>query len=262
MFTNAESRQSDIPNKSFVIIKNLSKVKSKADYRKKWMKNMEFLHSISAQTNAVMLLHDTSVNRYLYISDRAKLLGTYNPEDFTSETGVDLFYSNIHSTQRNAALLIQQQIISYDKEISSASSNVANITFLYKGKNGDYFQFLQKTMVVEMDPSGNPLLYLHYGFDISHLVRPSVSLIINAPDETLVWAYNSSRKSLERVNLLSAQEKKILGLLALAKHSKEIGDMLGISSHTIDTHRRNVLKKTNCIDTTALIIFAKMTGLI
>ena len=58
------------------------------------------------------------------------------------------------------------------------------------------------------------------------------------------------------------QEKKILALLAEGKQSKEIADELFISSHTIDTHRRNLLKKTNCIDTTALITFAKMTGLI
>ena len=136
------------------------------------------------------------------------------------------------------------------------------MTFLYKRKSGAYFQFLQKAMVVETDSSGYPLLYLRYGFDISHLVRPSVGLIINAPNETLIWTYNTQKKILEQVNLLSAQEKKILGLLAQAKHSKEIGDMLFISSHTIDTHRRNLLKKTNCIDSTALITFGKMTGLI
>lgn len=264
MFTNTEHLHFAVPDKSFATIKNLSKLKGKEGYREKWMKKMEFLDSISAQTNAVMLLHDISVNRFLYMSDKPKLLGNYNPEDFTSETGMDFFFSNIHAEQRSAALLIQRQIMSYGMDNSSACLNncVANMTFLYKRKSGGYFQFLQKSIVVETDASGYPLLYLYYGFDISHLVRPSVGLVINAPYETLIWAYNISKKSLEQVNLLSVQEKKILGLLAQAKHSKEIGDMLFISSHTIDTHRRNLLKKTSCIDTTALITFAKMTGLI
>ena len=108
----------------------------------------------------------------------------------------------------------------------------------------------------------HPLLYLRFGYDVSHLVKPCVGLIISAPDETLIWAYNTQKKCLEQVNLLSAQEKKVLRLLAEGKQSKEIGDLLFASSHTIDTHRRNLLKKTNCIDTTALITFAKMTGLI
>ena len=265
MFTKtATTFQSDIPDKSVATINNLSKQKAKADYREKWLKKMEFLNSISAQTNAVILLYDTSVNRFLYMSDTPKILGNYNPEDFTSATGVDFSFHNIHPEQRSAALLIQLQIMSYgmDHPLACLNNCVANMTFLYKRKTGEYFQFLQKAMVVETDPSGYPLLYLYYGFDTSHLVRPSVGLIINAPDETLIWAYNTNKKSLERVNLLSRQEKKILGLLAQGKHSKEIGDMLFISSHTIDTHRRNLLKKTNCIDSTALITFAKMTGLI
>ena len=117
-------------------------------------------------------------------------------------------------------------------------------------------------MVVEADENGYPLLYLHYLFDISHLVRPSVGLIITSPDEILIWTYSIHKKCLEQVNLLSSQERKILLLLAQGKHSKEIADMLFVSHHTVDTHRRNLLKKTNCIDTTALISFAKMTGLI
>jgi len=265
MFTKAETTDyTDVPDKLIAGINKPSKQKGKRDYREKWRKKIKFLDSLSAQTNAVILLYDTSVNRFLFMSDKAKILGNYNPEDFTSETGVDFFFSNIHAEQRSAALLVQLRILSYGMDNFSVCLNncVANMTFLYKRKTGGYFQFLQKAMVVETDPSGYPLLYLHYGFDISHLVRPSVGLIINAPDETVIWAYNTHKKSLERVNLLSAQEKKILGLLAQGKHSKEIGDMLFISSHTIDTHRRNLLKKTNCIDSTALITFAKMTGLI
>ena len=265
MFTKAETTAlSDSLKKVTASISGSSKQKKNIAYRQKWLKNMEFLHSISAQTNAVILLHDTSVNRFLYMSDRAKILGNYDPANFTSEIGMDFSFSNTHPGQRSAALLIQLKILSYGMDHPSACLNnsVANMTFLYKRKGGGYFQYLQKAMVVETDAAGYPLLYLRYGFDISHLVRPSVGLIINTPDETLIWAYNINKKSLDQVNLLSAQEKKILGLLAQGKQSKEIADMLFVSSHTIDTHRRNLLKKTNCIDSTALITFAKMTGLI
>src|SRR5215213_932009 len=83
-----------------------------ADYRQKWMKKMAFLNSIAEQVNAAMLLHDTSVNRFLYFSDKKKIFGNYGPEDFLSEVGVDFSFSNIHPQQRSAALLIQLKIIS------------------------------------------------------------------------------------------------------------------------------------------------------
>lgn len=265
MFTKTETGSvTDDLEKITAGISKVSKQKTNTGYRQKWLKKMEFLNAISAQTNAVILLHDTSVNRFLYMSDTAKILGNYDPADFTSETGVDFSFGNIHAGQRSAALLIQLKIISYGVEHPAAAQNnvVANMMCSYKKKNGSYFQYLQKAMVVETDAAGFPLLYLRYGFDISHLVRPSVGLIINAPDETLIWTYNNHSKCLDQVNLLSTQEKKILGLLAQGKQSKAIADILFVSSHTVDTHRRNLLKKTNCIDTTALITFAKMTGLI
>ena len=265
MFTKAETNiLSGRLGKVTAPINAPSKHILNADYRQRWMKKMAFLNLIAAQTNAAVLLHDTSVNRFLYMSDKNRILGNYSPEDFTSEVGVDFSFSNIHLHQRSAALLIQLKVISYGFEYPHTCLNniIGNMTFQYKRKGGGYIQLLQKVMVVETDTDGYPLLYLRYLYDISHLVKPSVGLIINGLDETLIWAYNDQNKTLDQVNLLSAQEKKILGLLAEGKGSKEIGDMLFISSHTIDTHRRNLLKKTHCIDTTALVTFAKMTGLI
>lgn len=243
---------------------DLPKEFSSDKFRSKWIQKMEFLTSISAQNHSAILLHDTSLNRFLFMSDKMKVLGNYNPEDFTSEVGVDFSFSNIHPDQRSAALLIQLKVISYGLEHPDTCLNniVGNMTFQYKKKGGGYFQMLQKVMVVALDSKGYPLLYLRYLFDISHLMKPCAGLIINSIDETLIWSYDKQNKSLHQINLLSNQEKKILGLLAEGRQSKEIGDMLFISHHTIDTHRRNLLKKTNCIDTTALITFAKIAGLI
>ena len=45
----------------------------------------------------------------------------------------------------------------------------------------------------------------------------------------------------------------ILDMLAKAKTSAEISEALFLSKHTIDTHRRNILKKTGYTSTTSLI---------
>lgn len=46
---------------------------------------------------------------------------------------------------------------------------------------------------------------------------------------------------------LSDREKEILQLVAQGKTSREIGELLFISKHTVDTHRRNIQKKTSGI---------------
>lgn len=238
--------------------------KKQTNYIQKWLEKMDFLQSISAHDNAVISLFDASLYRFIFFNDRANVLGGYDPELFTAENGMDFSFSNMHPDQRSAGILVQLKVLSYGMEHPGTVLNttVANMMFLYKKKDGTYIQYLQKGIAVEVDDSGNPALYLRYGYDISHLVKPSVGLIINTKEETLIWQYNIRTKALEQITLLSVQEKKILKLLAEGKESKLIGDMLFVSSHTVDTHRRNLLKKTNCIDTTALITFAKMTGLI
>lgn len=53
--------------------------------------------------------------------------------------------------------------------------------------------------------------------------------------------------------ILTGRENKIFSLLITRKRSKDIAEILGISSHTVDTPRRKILKKTNCSTTQSLI---------
>ena len=56
--------------------------------------------------------------------------------------------------------------------------------------------------------------------------------------------------------LLSSREKEILRLIGEGKTSHEIADFLFISKSTVDTHRKNILKKMNLYGKTDLIRFA------
>lgn len=56
--------------------------------------------------------------------------------------------------------------------------------------------------------------------------------------------------------LLSTREKEILRLIGQGKTSQEIADLLFISKNTVDTHRKNILRKMNIDGKTDLIRFA------
>jgi two-component system nitrate/nitrite response regulator NarL len=56
--------------------------------------------------------------------------------------------------------------------------------------------------------------------------------------------------------LLSNREKEILQLIGEGKTSLEIADLLFISKSTVDSHRKNILKKINLYGKTDLIRFA------
>ncbi|WP_439481610.1 LuxR C-terminal-related transcriptional regulator [Cyclobacterium plantarum] len=46
----------------------------------------------------------------------------------------------------------------------------------------------------------------------------------------------------------------------MGERSKEIAKKLNLSSHTVDTHRRNMLHKTQSKNTPELIRFAYLSG--
>ena len=52
---------------------------------------------------------------------------------------------------------------------------------------------------------------------------------------------------------ITNRERDVVRLLVLNYSSKEIADKLNISSNTVDTHRRNILKKLNITSTGELI---------
>ena len=61
---------------------------------------------------------------------------------------------------------------------------------------------------------------------------------------------------------LNRREYKVISLIAKGKSSKEIGDVLHLSNHTVDTYRRNILEKTECKNAAELIMYATKNHLI
>lgn len=56
--------------------------------------------------------------------------------------------------------------------------------------------------------------------------------------------------------LLTSREREILQLLAEGKSNKEIAGVLNLSSHTVETHRRNLQDKLNLHSFAELILYA------
>ena len=62
-------------------------------------------------------------------------------------------------------------------------------------------------------------------------------------------------------NLLSSREKEVLQLITEGKTSKEIGEILFLSSKTIDVHRNNIMKKIELYTIPELTKYAIQKGL-
>lgn len=63
-------------------------------------------------------------------------------------------------------------------------------------------------------------------------------------------------------SILSHREKEILELIVQELTSKEIADKLNISKQTVDSHRNNIMAKTDCKSLVGLIKYAIQAGFV
>jgi DNA-binding NarL/FixJ family response regulator len=61
--------------------------------------------------------------------------------------------------------------------------------------------------------------------------------------------------------VLSPRERQIVQLISEGKIAKEIADILNLSTHTVYTHRKNIMKKLRLGGTSELVKFAIRSGL-
>lgn len=63
-------------------------------------------------------------------------------------------------------------------------------------------------------------------------------------------------------DLLTARERELLQLIAELKATKEIAELLGLSPHTVDTHRGNLMQKLNIHSIPEAILYAVRRGIV
>ncbi|WP_069660959.1 response regulator transcription factor [Arcticibacter eurypsychrophilus] len=116
--------------------------------------------------------------------------------------------------------------------------------------NSDYKWYFTTSKLYPADVPGNPLKLVHIAVpaDMCNLVGKKFTDLIE--DDAFM------RKNYHHFNLLSVREKEIIHLIVEGKSSFEIANQLFLSIHTINNHRKNILRKLeiNCLS--QLIKFA------
>lgn len=137
-----------------------------------------------------------------------------------------------------------------------------------KHKNGNYKLMLHQSKVINLSKDQKVQQQLIVQTDITHLNvahNPNISIIgsKNRPSYNLAWNGDSYKISDKRnKNIFTKREIEIIRELAKGKNYKQISDDLHISPNTINTHKRNILKKAKCKNTPELIRKCLIQGII
>lgn len=233
------------------------------DYLSKWLSSTAIFDTISFQSHVCVFLWDVVSNRIVYAADRTKVLGDHAAK-LTEEDGVDYSVSLFHPEHLEPVLMLQKTGIDYcvaHPELLPGKI-MLNLDCLYSKYNG-YAHILQQGVPVETDDNHHPLLFLSFVYDISHLKKSnSAGFAITTPQQTLLYKFSTGDKIAEEIKPFTATERSILKMLGDGKSTKQIAGELSVSPYTVDTHRGNMLSKTNCVDTTALVTYCRMIGVL
>jgi DNA-binding CsgD family transcriptional regulator len=177
--------------------------------------------------------------------------------------GMRYFWSRIHPDDLEKWLKALNELMEFTlTNIAEDDRHKANYTWNYRFKNADdvYVNLIQNTTPLAFDSHGKPIIGLaHYTVlhaDIKMDISASAKLLNEQNEYDTVYFKNYGQKLLG--DGISHRERDVIRLLVLDFSSKEISEKLSISSHTVDTHRRNILKKLNISSTGELIGMLKM----
>jgi DNA-binding CsgD family transcriptional regulator len=219
------------------------------------------IDNIYPQNQSFFIVINTSRKSYEFISQNFNtILG--HDISLMKSIGPKYFLSFFHPDDLPLWLNISKELMDYtsDKvDFDDRKKLLFTYNFRIKNASGKYQNILAHLTPIEFDTFGTPVMAIsHYTIVGEGDYKPLIGAIkiLNKKNvyETLFYK-NYSHEALS--NKVSKREIDIIQELALNKSSKEIADRLCISSHTVDQHRRNILKKLNFKSTGELIQYCK-----
>jgi len=158
-------------------------------------------------------------------------------------------------------LIVCLKEINKNYKINNFTSKRADI-FIFgrqlRTKRGDIKHFLVSYSYKTAEDSKLPNYALIYFHLIDHLMNaiPTFWFYSKAATNSTkkmahFYKYNEIRYCKNK--LITKREREVLSHIAMRKSSKEVAQILNLSSETIDKHRKNAMNRLGVKDTTALI---------
>jgi len=204
---------------------------------------------------------NTATQDFEYVSKNFTACTGLNKEDMLNG-GMDYFWSRFHKDDIQLWIQCLQGLMKFTmNELEEEKRSRMSYTWNYRFKNAaeEYVTIIQNTTPLQFDEQNKPIIGLAHYTVLDKETQMDICasakyLNKNNEYETLYFNNMTSKYLLD---VISNRERDIIRQLLAKKTSKEIANNLNISKHTVDTHRRNILKKFNLISTGELFSYFK-----
>jgi DNA-binding CsgD family transcriptional regulator len=205
-------------------------------------------------------IFNLQTHEFDFVSKEVETLLDYQPQQVT----IPLFFEIMHPDDRPWFLAFEEKTAGFltGLPLEKLMKYKVRYDFRIKKNNGSYIRVLHQVAVIQHDQNGGILRTLGVHTDISHLKfdgKPVLSYI-GMDGEPSYLNIDIKNNYLESKEPLTRREKDVLRHLIEGKLSKEICDILHISKQTVDSHRKNMLRKNNLNNSSELIAKAIRKG--
>lgn len=231
-------------------------------YLEKHIEKIIELDSYLPYSSTFFCITNTQDLTFEYISKNMTVCLGLDKNELKAQ-GMRNFWSRMHPEDIDHWLKALNELMNFTlTEIDIEDRIRMSYTWNYRLKNqeGIYVNIIQNTTPLEFDSDQKPVIGLaHYTVLDSKIKLPvtATAKYLNVNNEYETKYFNNfSQKLLNKG--ISNRERDIVRLLVLNNSSKDIAEKLNISPNTVDTHRRNILKKLNISSTGELIGMLKI----
>jgi DNA-binding CsgD family transcriptional regulator len=230
-----------------------------------YIEKYAFVDSAFNASPCTVYILDYQTKKYQFISTNSEAVLGYTADEFMQKGSV-FFQQKMHPDDMAIfSNKIFKKFIRYAGSVSEEEIKQTHfsLNYRFKKKDGSYVQILQHYMVLEVNDLNHPVLMLGFCFDISAYKKDdkmifSISKIDQQGGLSPIKSYSFPDADL----LISNREKEVLICLMDGLGSKQIASRLNISVYTVLAHRRNILKKTNCKNTSELTRYVLANGIV
>jgi len=228
-----------------------------ADDEHQYRQAMEIAQQATLMANQYLYLNYAPTSTALYVSPQVTPVAGYSPEEYSYRHQVEIIHPEdqpiiIEAVKKGYATLYN--VFHEPLEL------VLSFAYRLKHKDGHYLRVLRQTSPIAYNREGVLAYYMSIITDISGVSNDTQVFLQCTGSRKPIPDFNTEK--FYRNVLLTKREMDILVLLREGLNSHDIAGKLFLSRHTVDTHRRNILKKLEVATSFQAVLKAQETGII
>lgn len=224
------------------------------------------LDALAPRHASFFYIIELATGLYRFLGKQQEVISGIKNEEFAS-MGISAFLSRLHPDEVDVIINeVYRDMVEWFSKLAGTVSRgnlVIQYNYRFLNKEDSYVNLMEHVYCLEVDNDGKPSLLLGNVILLGEGEAMPLRCVLNVyRGEMIETIYSKTYSSIISRYRLTVREIDVLRNLAKGKSSKEIATQLFISPNTVDTHRRNLLKKLNCSSVVAMARIAYEAGLI